>query len=297
MDFNKNKDESLFLIHRFNNSVLSKTYFLKNTKLLSTDFKIALLIDGDNAKSDYISQVLAEAGKYGKVTIRRIYGNWTSNHLASWKAQVNDFSLKPVQKFDLAKGKNSVDTAMIIDAMDILHSHMVQGFCIASSDSDYTGLAQRLREAGLLVLGIGEANKTTKAFVNACDVFVFTENLNDDDMAQEEESPKVVKGGTSKKNEQKPNLKSAAKPDLPLNKITQKALDLKMIEKAFNMVVDDSGLAYMGEFGIAMRKLDPSFDSRTYGSATVSNLLKRIPDMFEQVYKDNGSALFIKLKN
>ena len=139
--------------------------------------KIALLIDADNAQAALLENILAESGKYGKVTIRRIYGDWTNTKLASWKNQINLHSIRPVQKFNLGKGKNSTDTAMIIDAMDILHSKNVSGFCIASSDSDYTGLAQRIREEGIFVMGIGEANKTAEAFVNACDLFVFAENI------------------------------------------------------------------------------------------------------------------------
>ena len=170
----------------------------------NTDKKIALLIDGDNAQSKFIEAMLSEAGKHGKVTVRRIYGDWTDNKLNSWKEKINKYAVRPMQKFAFAKGKNSTDTAMIIDAMDILYSHTVTGFCIASSDSDYTGLAQRIRENGIFVMGIGEASKTTEAFVNACDIFVFTENLSD---------PIAIQ---PKKQEVKPrpvNKPSAAKPD------------------------------------------------------------------------------------
>src|SRR5580698_5635431 len=126
-----------------------------------TDKKIALLIDGDNAQSKFIEAMLSEAGKYGKVTVRRIYGDWTNNKLGGWKVQLSKYSIRPMQKFAFASGKNSTDTAMIIDAMDILHGGRVNGFCIVSSDSDYTGLAQRIREDGLFVMGIGEAKITT----------------------------------------------------------------------------------------------------------------------------------------
>ncbi|HSY75385.1 MAG TPA: NYN domain-containing protein, partial [Bacteroidia bacterium] len=161
----------------------------------NTDNKIALLIDGDNAQSKFIEAMLSEAGKHGKVTVRRIYGDWTDNKLNSWKEKINKYAVRPMQKFAFAKGKNSTDTAMIIDAMDILYSDTVTGFCIASSDSDYTGLAQRIRENGIFVMGIGEAQKTTEAFVNACDLFVFTENLIDPAEAQKkkaDEKPRTL---------------------------------------------------------------------------------------------------------
>lgn len=255
--------------------------------------KIALLIDADNAQADLIKSMLAEAGKHGKVTIRRIYGNWTDNRLSGWKAQINTHSIRPVQKFSLGQGKNSTDTAMIIDAMDILHSKNVTGFCIASSDSDYTGLAQRIREEGIFVMGIGEANKTSEAFINACDLFVITENLITDNN-ENIEKQKVTKASKSTKPTEKVTTEKA---DLPINKISKEPIDINNILKAFDMVVDDNGLAYMGEMGTALRKLDPSFDSRTYGSATMTSLFKRLPDLFELVYKDNGSSLYLKLKD
>jgi hypothetical protein len=196
-----------------------------------------------------------------------------------------------VQKFSLAQGKNSTDTAMIIDAMDILHSKNITGFCLASSDSDYTGLAQRIREEGIFVMGIGEANKTSGAFVNACDLFVFTENLSGE--ISDIPDKKIIK----KPSKSTKKVKQAEKSDLPINKITKDAIDINNILKAFDMVVDDNGLAYMGEMGTALRKLDPSFDSRTYGSGTMTSLFKRLPDLFELVYKDNGSSLYLKLKD
>ncbi len=140
------------------------------------DKKIALLIDGDNAQAEFVEAMLSEAGKYGKVTVRRIYGDWTNNRLNAWKKQIERAWIGHAE-ICFCERKNSTDTAMIIDAMDILHSGSVNGFCLASSDSDYTGLAQRIREDGIFIMGIGQANKTADAFVKACDRFVFTENL------------------------------------------------------------------------------------------------------------------------
>jgi len=260
---------------------------------ITRENKIALLIDADNAQAALIKSMLAEAGKHGKVTIRRIYGNWTDNRLSGWKAQINTHSIRPVQKFSLGQGKNSTDTAMIIDAMDILHSKNVTGFCIASSDSDYTGLAQRIREERIFVMGIGEANKTSEAFINACDIFVITENLQLDNK-ENLRKPKSNKDSKSTKPAEK---QLTDKADLPINKITKEPVDINTILKAFDMVVDDNGLAYMGEIGTALRKLDPSFDCRTYGSATMTNLFKKLSDLFELVYKDHGSSAYLKLKD
>ncbi len=258
--------------------------------------KIALLIDADNAQSDQIKNILAEAGKHGKVTIRRIYGNWTDNRLSAWKTKINTFSIRPVQKFSIAQGKNSTDTAMIIDAMDILHSKNVSGFCIASSDSDYSGLAQRIREEGIFVMGVGEAKKTSDAFIYACDLFVFTENL--DSIVEKEitEKPSTKKKTVTKKTVEKEIETTKEKTNLPINKITNKPIDTDFLIKAYEMAEDDSGLAYMGEIGIALRKLDPGFDSRTYGSATMVGLIKKLPELFELIYKDKGSSLYLKLK-
>src|SRR5512140_3020596 len=138
--------------------------------------KIAMLIDGDNAQSSLLPQMLVEAGKYGMVTVRRIYGDWTTPNMNSWKDVLNFHAIQPIQQFRYTIGKNATDSAMIIDAMDILHTKVVDGFCLVSSDSDYTRLATRIRETGIFVMGIGE-KKTPKPFVNACDVFVYTENL------------------------------------------------------------------------------------------------------------------------
>ena len=220
-----------------------------------------------------------------------------------------------MQKFAFAKGKNSTDTAMIIDAMDILYSQTVTGFCIASSDSDYTGLAQRIRENGIFVMGIGEASKTTEAFVNACDIFVFTENLAEPVVVQKrkpEEKPRPVQKHEGTRGNVKSKLETAKAvpvvppvetqqkavdtPELPRSRITHEPIDLKLIKTAVDMVSDDRGFAYMGEIGIALRKLDPSFDPRTYGFGAITSLFKSLADFFDFEYRDGGSSVYIKLK-
>ncbi len=138
--------------------------------------KIAILIDGDNAQASLLKEIIEEVSIYGKGTVRRIYGDWTNTSMNSWKNSLNEYSISPVQKFTYSTGKNSTDSALIIDAMDILHNNNVDGFCIVSSDSDYTGLAKRIREEGLFVMGIGRTT-TPIAFQASCEIFTFTENL------------------------------------------------------------------------------------------------------------------------
>src|SRR6185295_11580944 len=149
---------------------------MANQPLTNGRQRIAMLIDGDNAQAGLLPQMLAESGRHGQVTVRRIYGDWTTVNMNSWKETLNFHAFQPIQQFRYTIGKNATDSAMIIDAMDILHSSVVDGFCLVSSDSDYTRLATRIRETGIFVMGIGE-KKTPKPFVNACDVFVYTENL------------------------------------------------------------------------------------------------------------------------
>lgn len=218
--------------------------------------RIALLVDGDNAQSKMMDLVLEEASKYGKVTIRRVYGDWTTQHMNHWKGQLNEMAFNPIQKFSYTTGKNSTDSALIIDAMDILHAGLVDGFCIVSSDSDYTGLAKRIREAGIFVMGIGE-EKTPSAFVKSCEIFTFVENL--ESKSETTETPE--KKETVKK--QKP--KSTAN----VNK--------KLISKAYDMSMNESNEAYISTMGINLRKLDPSFDVRTYGCKTLTQFFSKLP--------------------
>ncbi len=215
--------------------------------------RIALLVDGDNAQSKMMDLVLEEASKYGKVTIRRVYGDWTTQHMNHWKGQLNEMAFNPIQKFSYTTGKNSTDSALIIDAMDILHAGLVDGFCIVSSDSDYTGLAKRIREAGIFVMGIGE-EKTPSAFVKSCEIFTFVENLE-------------PKGETPEKSET--IKKQKTKTTANVNK--------KLISKAYDMSLNESNEAYISTMGINLRKLDPSFDVRTYGCKTLTQFFSKLP--------------------
>lgn len=213
--------------------------------------KIALLVDGDNAQSKMMDLVLEEASKYGKVTIRRVYGDWTTQHMNHWKSQLNEMAFNPIQKFSYTTGKNSTDSALIIDAMDILHADLVDGFCIVSSDSDYTGLAKRIREAGIFVMGIGE-QKTPAAFVKSCEIFTYIENL----------EPKA----------EVPEKKEAEK-----KKKEKSSMSMKLINKAYDMSINESNEAYISTLGINLRKLDPSFDVRTYGCKTLTQFFSKLP--------------------
>src|SRR5512146_3150586 len=164
--------------------------------------KIAMLIDGDNAQAGLLSQMLVEAARYGQVTVRRIYGDWTTTNMNSWKETLNFHAFQPIQQFRYTIGKNATDSAMIIDAMDVLHSNAVDAFCLVSSDSDYTRLATRIRETGIFVMGIGE-KKTPKAFVNACDVFVYTENLVEEKKATQQRRAQASRTKKAKEGDEK----------------------------------------------------------------------------------------------
>ncbi len=242
--------------------------------------KMAMLIDGDNAQPKLLDLIFSEASKYGKVTIRRIYGDWTQQTMNTWKTLLNDFAISPIQKFSYTTGKNSTDSALIIDAMDILHDELVDGFCIVSSDSDYTGLARRIREEGIFVLGIGE-KKTPKAFVSACDSFTFCETL----IAVEEEVEE------KKKPESKRDIKHVV-----LHTSIPK-VDLPTLAKAFNMVMNDNETAYLAELGSGLRKLDPSFDHRTYGFKSLADLLRSLNNKYELLSKEiNGVKVYLVKK-
>lgn len=221
--------------------------------------RIAVLIDGDNAQPSLIDKMLAEVSKYGLVTIRRVYGDWTTSNMGGWKDSLQTYAIQPIQQFRYTIGKNATDSAMIIDAMDILYTGQVDGFCISSSDSDYTRLATRIREKGFFVMGIGR-KLTPRAFVNACDVFVYTENL-----VSEENIARRSKAQHEKSHKNEP-----AVPD-----------PMPLLHEAFDLAVQDDGWAFLGTLGHHVRQLDPGFDSRTYGYRQLSQLLRAQSRHFE----------------
>lgn len=241
------------------------------------DRKLAFLVDGDNASAAYVEEMLAEASKYGSVIIRRVYGNWTANgQVNSWKLKLKEYALIPYQQFPNISNrhitKNTTDIALIIDAMDILHDGIVNGFVIVSSDSDYTSLAIRIREHGIFVMGIGKKD-THDSFRRACDVFVSTENLGKD---EEEDNKGVSESSGSREKKQ-----------------ARDATDL--LCRAFEYAVNDDGMALNGDIGAALRRLDPAFDTRTYGESSLLSLIEKLGDIFEVERYDRG-AIYIRRK-
>lgn len=214
--------------------------------------KLAVLIDADNAQPSLAEGLLAEVAKYGTAHVKRAYGDWTGNHLKSWKDQLLTQSIQPMQQFGYTRGKNATDSAMIIDAMDLLYSGRFDGFCIVSSDSDFTRLASRIRESGLTVYGFGE-KKTPEPFVAACDKFIYTEIL-----------------GT------RPDEELPFKPRTP-EQLKQDSALLNLLRNAINAASDDDGWAALGGVGSIITKQRPNFDSRSYGYAKLSELMAAIP--------------------
>ena len=210
---------------------------------------LAVLIDADNANPAIIEGLLAEVAKFGVATVKRIYGDWTTPNLNSWKSVLLEHSVQPIQQFRYTTGKNATDSAMIIDAMDLLYGAPLTGFCIVSSDSDFTRLAARIRESGKRVYGFGE-RKTPRPFVSACDRFIYTEVFT---QAQAQEQGR--KGAKE------------LRGDRELMKVLRAALD---------DASDESGWAQLGTVGSAMNKLAPDFDSRNYGYGKLSDLVKAI---------------------
>jgi len=256
--------------------------------------KIAILIDGDNAQANLLPQMLVEAGKYGLVTVRRIYGDWTTSNMNSWKDVLNFHAVQPVQQFRYTVGKNATDSAMIIDAMDLLHSGVVDGFCLVSSDSDYTRLATRIRETGVFVMGIGE-KKTPKPFVNACDVFIYTSNLVAE---QKTHRLAVQKRNQPRKKPEVVTTVTAATTPVPLPEQENENDPMPVIRQAYEMAVQEDGWARLDHMGNALYQLDPAFDPRTYGHRQLSRLIASYKDLFQMRTQEiDGSTLFfVKMK-
>ncbi|MEM9906701.1 MAG: NYN domain-containing protein [Cyanobacteria bacterium P01_D01_bin.44] len=229
--------------------------------------RLAVLIDADNAQAAVIEGLLAEVARFGEATVKRIYGDFTTQASSSWKKVLQKYAIKPVQQFAYTTGKNATDSMLIIDAMDLLYTRKFDGFCLVSSDSDFTGLAMRLREEGLTVLGFGE-QKTPEAFKNACHKFIFTEVLRPvaktENSAPKEENSKKSRIFASSSESHKP--KSAF----------PKAFVLDALEQSS----DDEGWANLGTFGSYLTKLQPDFDARMYGYKKLSQLVKAMTDIF-----------------
>lgn len=251
--------------------------------------RLAVLIDADNAQAAVIEGLLAEIARYGEATVKRIYGDFTASTSSSWKKVLQQYAIKPVQQFAYTTGKNATDSTLIIDAMDLLYTRKFDGFCLITSDSDFTGLAMRLREEGLTVLGFGE-NKTPDAFRNACHKFVFTEVLRPNIAAEPVGQPPIVKS------EQK-TVPSHASTVVTQPKL---AFPKKFVLTALEQSIDDAGLAGLGAFGSYLTKLQPDFDSRLYGYKKLSDLVKAKTDLFvteqRQTSGSNHKSLYLRAK-
>lgn len=227
----------------------------------NTQQKLVVLIDADNASPSIIYGLMAEIAKYGTAHVKRIYGDWTSPNLKGWKEILLEHALQPIQQFGYTKGKNSTDSAMIIDAMDLLYSGRFDGFCIVSSDSDFTRLASRIREGGLNVYGFGE-EKTPKSFISVCDKFIYTEILQNIDENDSENND--VK-------EKKPQVKQKSTNELKMDTRL-----VNLLRSAVIASMDEEGWAFLGEVGQHITKQSPEFDARNYGYAKLKDLVKAI---------------------
>ena len=226
-----------------------------NRPVIPDQKKLSVLIDAENISPKDIGLILEEIAKFGVANIKRIYGDWTTPQMNSWKSVLHKFSIQPFQQFSYTSGKNSSDSALIIDAMDILHSRSIDGFCIVSSDSDYTRLATRIRESGKVVYGFGERKKTPEAFTQACDLFTFIETLKED-RKRVEEMVEQMKEEKSRR-------------DL-----------IYFLRKAVNDVSDEDGWAYLNRLAELIRNRKPDFDYREYEVSKLSGLFKKL-DVFE----------------
>lgn len=231
------------------------------------DIKLAVLIDGDNIPSKYIKEMMEEITKYGTPTIKRIYGDWTKPHLTKWKNILLENAITPIQQYAYTIGKNATDSAMIIDAMDILYSKNVDGFCLVSSDSDFTKLATRLREEGMQVYGIGE-KKTPDPFIVACDKFIYLE---------------ILKTFDDKQDGKGDNKKAS------LDKITPNII--RLLKQSVADAADDDGWAFLGDVGSLIIKKQPNFDSRNFGFDKLTKLFKSL-DQFEIEQRDQTNKRF-----
>lgn len=243
-----------------------------------TDLHLAVLIDGDNVPSIYVKEMLEEIAKYGNPTIKRIYADWTSPNVGKWKKVLLENGITPIQQYGYTIGKNATDSAMIIDAMDILYSGKVKGFCLVSSDSDFTKLALRLREAGMTVYGIGE-KKTPNPFIVACDKFIYLEILSKDN---EEDETGQTKTKTSKSK---------------VDKITPSVIHL--VRDTISDLEDDDGWAFLGEVGTLLQKKQPNFDPRNYGFQKLTPFIRSIGKFEIEQRKNpkgNQKLIYVRIK-
>lgn len=267
----------------------------------TTDKKFAVLIDADNISHRKIKDILDEIATYGTPTIKRIYGDFTDTKSASWKNVLLENSITPIQQYAYTTGKNATDSALIIDAMDILHEESVDGFCIVSSDSDYTRLASRVRESGREVLGFGE-QKTPKPFIQSCNKFIYVEILGQPEPEPEiEPEPKPASAKKASKKRLDHNTVNKETPKPTENKNGASSQDIKQrlpIDKKFKTLLtttienlsDDSGWAFLGAVGNVIAKKMPDFDARNYGFKKLSTLVESLSKIIEIEVRESGNT-------
>jgi uncharacterized LabA/DUF88 family protein/Fe-S-cluster formation regulator IscX/YfhJ len=249
---------------------------------IQKDIRLAVLIDADNVPYSNVKGVMEEITKYGTPTFKRIYGDWTKPTVSGWKNVLLENAITPIQQYSYTSGKNSSDSALIIDAMDILYSGKVDGFCIVSSDSDFTRLATRLREAGMKVFGIGQ-KKTPNPFIVACDKFIYMEIIPLFEAEAEEAAAIKTKA---------PHPKPKALVD-KLNKET-----LKLIASTINDLADENGWAFLGDVGNLVLKKQPNFDPRNYGFQKLTPLIKSLPQFeIDKRETDKAGIKLVYIKN
>jgi len=266
--------------------------------------RFALLIDADNAQAKAIDAILTEAARYGDVTSRRCYGDWTNTQLGQWKSVLNKHAIQPMQQFAYTSGKNATDSALIIDAMDLLYTGKFNGFFLVSSDSDFTKLATRLREAGLEVIGIGKRS-TPEAFRAACNKFIFTETIMDVESAVDKvkKTKKSVKTSATVSQNSKNTISPASQNDKndQSTKVVNRSKDIilkKLIKEAIESASEEDGWANLGGVGSYIPRVDSSFDPRNYGFAKFGKLIRSL-DYVEVQQKniDSGSNTYIRFKD
>ncbi len=244
--------------------------------------RLAVMIDADNAQAAIVQALMAEVARYGLATIKRAYGDWTTPNLAQWKNVLHANAIQPVQQFRYTTGKNATDSALIIDAMDVLHDGVVDGFCLVSSDSDFTRLATRIREAGLVVYGVG-ARHTPEPFVAACDKFIYTEILQQPS-DEPNETSKEVKAASPNPG---PNAKVASLPKLK-----------PMVLQALDAVAREDGWATLSSLGSQLSRNHPSFDPRNYEVAKLGDLMRKQSylEIKEVPQGDNGQHVHLHVR-
>ncbi len=244
------------------------------TETFEPQRNLAVLIDADNTQASIIDGLTAEIAKYGTASVKRIYGDWTNPHLRGWKEVLLAYAIQPIQQFNYTIGKNATDSAMIIDAMDLLYTEKFHGFCIVSSDSDFTRLASRIREAGLTVYGFGE-RKTPKPFVAACDKFIFTEILRKDESY-------------------------VSTPPKPAGELQEEEKLVDLLRSAVIDSADECSWAYLGNVGKNIIKKAPEFDPRNYGYPKLGELIRAVElfDIDERTTENApGTSIYIRYKD